>query len=400
MHDRRDKDAGKIGQSHDARVPADAKPAGRKLAGRKLAGHESPHGESAASGPDRESDNAPSGTEGVTDHAADVEAAGGRTTRVWTRRAVGGGLLFSAAGLAFGLWPRREQAAPLPVKYDGGVVPLRAPEPELAGLAGKEPGAGSDQQTAPDAEEAPPLAHPPGGRAQIAIVIDDLGLGQDATRWATSLPGPLTLAFLPYGQALAAHTGRAKANGHEVIVHLPMDPGGRADPGPKALRLGQEGVELEQRLVWNLAQVADAAGVNNHMGSALTENAAAMTAVLTRLKQDGRYFLDSRTTARSVARTIAHRLDVPFAERDVFLDNDTNPQAIARQLAETEQLARRYGSAIAIGHPHRQTLKVLETWVGEARQRGIDLVPVSTVIATRGSALWRLARDRKRGAAS
>jgi len=231
-------------------------------------------------------------------------------------------------------------------------------------------------------------------------VIDDLGLRQEETRWATSLPGPLTLAFLPYGQSLGAHTGRAVANGHEVIVHLPMDPGGRADPGPKALRLGQDAAEMEQLLAWGLAQVPQAVGVNNHMGSALTANAPAMEAVLTALKQRGHYFLDSRTTAKSVARAAAHRQDLPFARRDVFLDNDTSPQAIARQLAETEELARRYGSAIAIGHPHRQTLRALEGWVGAAQARGFDIVPVSTIIATRGSALWRLARDRRGGAGS
>ena len=410
MNDRTDKEAGKAGQSHETRDPAGVGPAGAGAAGHDRTGGDPEAAPKALNnseaGNDRDADgNRGTGpaedhpdTEDVPDPASDVEAAGSLMRQPWSRRAVSGGLVLAVGGALFGL----SRTAPRPVRSDGGMVPLRQPvasaplPPE-----GIQPEAGEGaetplEDTAAVAEPAkvPASVQRPAGPAQIAIVLDDLGLKQDETRWATNLPGPLTLAFLPYGQSLASHANRAKANGHEVILHLPMDPGGRADPGPQALRVGQDSAELERRLGWNLAQVPGIAGVNNHMGSALTENVAAMEAVLTRLKADGRYFLDSRTTARSAARAISDRLGVPYAERDVFLDNDTSPQAIVRQLAETEDLARRYGTAIAIGHPHRQTLKALETWVGEARERGFDIVPVSTVIATRGSALWRLARDR------
>ncbi len=353
--------------------------------------------------------------DGVSDPAHAVEEAGVVTegSAPWTRRAVAGGLFLAAGALAFGL--SRTGSRPLP--ETGGKVPLRPPvEPGVAMSFpdAAVPEAGEAVEIATEtaagetaaAEQAaqpvniPASAKRPEGPAQIAIVLDDLGLRQEETRWATNLPGPLTLAFLPYGQSLAAHASRAAANGHEVILHLPMDPGGRADPGPHALRLGQNTAELEQRLARSLAQVPGIVGVNNHMGSALTANASAMEAVLARLKADGRYFLDSRTTAKSAARTIADRLGVPYAERDVFLDNDTSAQSINRQLTETEELARRYGTANAIGHPHRQTLKALEAWVPNARERGFNIVPVSTIIATRGSALWRLARDRQARAGS
>lgn len=335
-------------------------------------------------------------------------SSGPGEARRWTRRAVACGLLVAAGGAAFGL--TRRIRGPMP-DAGGGKVPLQPPVAldSLSETIGSKPHPAEDatesppEETpsvetaaAPEPANIPASARRPDGPAQIAIVIDDLGLRQDETRWATNLPGPLTQAFLPYGQSLAAHASRARGNGHEVILHLPMDPGGRADPGPRALRLGLDAAELEQRLGWNLAQVPGIVGVNNHMGSALTENAAAMELVLTRLKAEGHYFLDSRTTAKSAARALADRLGVPYAERDVFLDNDTSPQAIARQLAEAEQTASRYGTAIAIGHPHRQTLKALESWVPSARERGFNIVPVSTIITTRGSALWRLARDRGR----
>lgn len=329
----------------------------------------------------------------------------------WTRRAVAGGLLAAVAGGAvFALRP-----GALPRTRDGGTVPLAPPQPEpaealpdaLPDALPAEPLPDEMARVVPEASVAgqpapqpPAVAEQPDGRPQIAIVIDDLGLKQAETRRAIALPGPLTLAFLPYGEALSSHTHGARARGHEVIVHLPMDPGARANPGPQALRLGLDPAEMERRLAWNLAQVPGHAGVNNHMGSALTENAAAMSLVLERLKQDGGYFLDSRTTARSAAREIAARIGLPYAERDVFLDNDLAATAIERQLAETETLARRYGTAIAIGHPHAQTLSVLETWLQQADAKGFDVVPVSTIIATRGSPLWRLARDRKGRAGS
>lgn len=350
----------------------------------------------------------------VADPAVNVEADGGLTEgeapRRWTRRAIAGGLALTAGGLAFGLWPRPERAG-----KGSRVVPLTpprrpepAPRPAPTDLRPEEMASVSPEATAPPQAEAilpeggkaPPLKTPPGGRPQIAIVIDDLGLRHAESRRAVDLPGPLTLAFLPYGQSIAALSERARANGHEVIVHLPMEPEGRSDPGPEALRLGLGAGELEKRLTWNLAHVPGHVGVNNHMGSAMTENAAAMELVLGRLRQDGGYFLDSRTTARSTARAIAARISLPYAERDVFLDNDITAAAIERQLAETESLARRYGSAIAIGHPHAQTLKVLEAWLPKAREKGFDLVPVSAIIATRGSPLWRLARDRKGSARS
>ena len=394
MNDRTNRHAGTTGQSHGP----------RDSAGAGSAGHDRTGGNSDADGVAD-----PAGkSEGAEVEDADAAVWAGLMRQPWTRRAVAGGLLLAAGGAVFGF--TRTGTRPVrhdPVRTDGGMVPLRHPMAEGAAQEGVLPEAGeavvpSPGQAATPTEPAnvPARLLRPSGPAQIAIVLDDLGLRQEETRWATSLPGPLTLAFLPYGQSLADHARRAAANGHEVILHLPMDSGGRADPGPKALRLGLDSAELERRLQWNLAQVPGIVGVNNHMGSALTENAAAMEVVLTRLKLEGRYFLDSRTTARSAARAASDRLGVPYAERDVFLDNDTSPQAIARQLAETEELASRYGSAIAIGHPHRQTLKALETWVGSARERGFDIVPVSTVIATRGSALWRLARDRKGSAGS
>jgi uncharacterized protein len=246
---------------------------------------------------------------------------------------------------------------------------------------------------------APRPAVPLKSRAMIAIVIDDLGLKQNASLRAAELAGPLTLAFLPYGENLQSLADTARANGHEVIVHLPMQGAATNDPGPKALINGLSPEELAARIAWSLSRFTGYTGINNHMGSKFTENAAGMAQVYDALAARNLFYLDSRTTAKSAARTLAINLKIPYAERDVFLDNTQDASYVAVQLAETEMLARRHGSAIAIGHPHQVTLETLARWIPTLAAKGIDLVPVSRVIAARASPTWRLAAygNRKDG---
>ncbi len=228
-------------------------------------------------------------------------------------------------------------------------------------------------------------------RVKIAIVLDDLGLRQNASLRATELPGPLTLAFLPYGENLQALADSAAANGHEVIVHLPMQGTDTNDPGPHALLDGLSPAELKSRIDWNLSQFTGFTGINNHMGSKFTENADGMKLVLGEVMTRKLFYLDSRTTAKSAARQIALDDKIPYAERDVFLDNTREATYVAVQLAEAEALARRHGTVIAIGHPHEVTLDTLARWIPTLKAKGIDLVPVSTVIAERATPMWRMA---------
>lgn len=228
---------------------------------------------------------------------------------------------------------------------------------------------------------------PPGaeGRPMVAIVLDDVGPQAANAARAIALPAPVTLAFLPYAEKLSSLTGAARRNGHEILVHLPMEPLGQADPGPHALRAGLGRAELLRRLDWNLARFEGYVGVNNHMGSRLTADAAAMEVVLAALKGRGLLFLDSRTTPDTVAGATARRLGLPTAERNVFLDNVIEAQAIGAQLAEAEARARRNGAAVAIGHPHPATLDMLEAWLRTASERGIAVVPLSAIISRRAS---------------
>ena len=218
----------------------------------------------------------------------------------------------------------------------------------------------------------------------IAIVIDDVGLNRAKSERAARLPGPLTLAYLPYAAGLDAQTADARAAGHELLVHVPMEPeSATEDPGPNALRTALDASETADRLDWALNRFEGYVGISNHMGSRFTADAAAMTTVLEALRARGLMFLDSRTSARTRGRGVALALELPFLERDVFLDNELSASAIGRQLDLAESVARRQGHAIAIGHPHTVTLDVLERWLPQLSGRGLVLVPVAAIVARR-----------------
>ena len=230
---------------------------------------------------------------------------------------------------------------------------------------------------------AVPVAKPFEGPV-IALVIDDLGLNRPNTRRTIELPGPLTLALMTYAETLQEFADKARSNGHELLVHFPMAPRDpRYDPGPNALRaeLGKE--ELARRLAWGLSRFEGYVGVNNHMGSGFTSSIPGMAQVMVELKARGLLYLDSLTIPGAVGAPLADRLGVPFAVRDVFIDNDHQDRAaIRRQLQQLERVALRRGAAIGIGHPHNATLEELAVWLPEVEKRGFTLVPVSALMRT------------------
>ena len=235
---------------------------------------------------------------------------------------------------------------------------------------------------------SPPANEPqfPGSGASpvIAIVIDDLGLNRRQTAAITALPGPLTLAFIPYAEDLARQTEAALDHGHEIFLHLPMEPLDPAkNPGPNALLSSLSSSDLSARLVANLDRFSGYVGVNNHMGSRLTQDAGAMMTVMGELKRRGLLFLDSLTIGGSVAQLTADKFGVPAAKRDIFLDNDPDVAAIFAQLTALEAVANQRGYAIAIGHPYGATVTALARWIPGAQARGYSIVPVSQIITAR-----------------
>ncbi|MDZ4736397.1 MAG: divergent polysaccharide deacetylase family protein [Rhodospirillaceae bacterium] len=219
------------------------------------------------------------------------------------------------------------------------------------------------------------------GRAMIAIVIDDVGVDRPNADAAIALPAPVTLSLMSYADDLPSLAATARAQGHELMLHLPMQPlDAGVDAGTYSLRIDQSPAELRAALDWALARFDGYIGVNNHMGSAFTRAPAPMAVVLSELHQRGLMFLDSRTIADSAGGAIAARLGLPHLDRDIFLDNDPSPAAIAAQLAELERIALEKGSAIGIGHPYPSTIAALQRWISELTARGIVIVPVSTIL--------------------
>lgn len=228
-------------------------------------------------------------------------------------------------------------------------------------------------------------------RPVIAIVLDDAGLNQRLTRRAIRIGAPLTIAFMAYADNLERQVGAARSAGHEILLHLPMEAMDLEErTGPNALLTGLPDEELARRIEWNLDRFIGYVGVNNHMGSRFTADRPAMETLMERLAGRGLLFLDSRTTARTVAEDSARAAGVPMLARDVFLDNIQTEESVRQQLAIAEDIARASGAAIAIGHPHAWTLAALEAWLPGLEERGITVVPLTAILRSR-----RLAQNQE-----
>lgn len=216
---------------------------------------------------------------------------------------------------------------------------------------------------------------------KLALVIDDLG--QHAARDARvlALPGPVAMAILPDSRHATKLAERANAAGKTIMLHLPMAPAG----GPYAWQPQLEQAELTRRLHSALAKVPHASGVNNHMGSQMTDQQQPMASLMSELQQRHLFFLDSRTNARTVAAAAAQRVGLASLSRDIFLDDDPSPAAVAAQFRTAVRLARKQGSVVIIGHPYPATLALLEQELPRLRAQGIDWVDIGQMIATRGN---------------
>jgi len=220
----------------------------------------------------------------------------------------------------------------------------------------------------------------------IAIVIDDLGIDRPRSQQVIELPVPLTLSFLPYASHLMEQVELGRSHGHELLVHIPMEALDRHnDPGPDALTIDLSSDEIIRRLDAALSKFNGYIGINNHMGSRFTMDAASLAPVMTALQQRGLLFLDSRTAPRSIAAATAIDFGVAAVARDVFIDHIKTPEAVREQLQVLEHIALKKGTAIGIGHPDDITLEALREWVPTVANRGFQLVPLSMVAKVR---LW------------
>lgn len=216
----------------------------------------------------------------------------------------------------------------------------------------------------------------------ISIIIDDLGYLKTRDSRALKLPGNVTYSFLPhtpYARELAIQANKLK---REVMLHQPMEAVSNSKLGPGALTLDMSQKEFLSQLKSNLEAIPNVVGINNHMGSLLTQHPGQMRWLMKELiKHNNLYFVDSYTTKSSIGQKIARENWVPTIRRDVFLDNERNPAKIRMHFRRLIEKAKETGNALGIGHPYPETMAILEEELPKLKENGIKLLPVSKLLA-------------------
>ncbi len=231
------------------------------------------------------------------------------------------------------------------------------------------------------ARPAPPPLPKAAGR--IAIVVGGVGLSQATTADAiVKLPPSVTLAFAPYGTDLERQAARAREEGHEILVQVPMEPFDYPDndPGPHTLVTSTQSSETLDRLAWVMSRLPGYVGVMNYMGGKFTASDAALTPVLREVGGRGLFYLDDGSSPRSLAPSLAASLRVPAAKADVILDAQPRAAAIDDQLARLESVAREKGFAIGAASALPVSIDRIAAWAKSLESRGIQLVPLSAAV--------------------
>lgn len=226
----------------------------------------------------------------------------------------------------------------------------------------------------------------------ISIIIDDMGNRLELGRRAVALPGVMTYAFLPHAPHSKYLATRVHEQHKQVMLHQPMMAESHRRMGPGGLSPGMTAVQVARVLAGNLASVPYVEGINNHMGSLLTQQKTMMDMFMHMLAKRGRlFFIDSRTTSASVALLEARQNGIASTSRDVFLDNNRSPELINQQLERLVSKAQHHGYALAIGHPYPETLEVLADRLPELQAQGIKMVKASVYITDKAQQryLWQ-----------
>lgn len=223
---------------------------------------------------------------------------------------------------------------------------------------------------------------------EISIIIDDIGYRLRDDRRAMTLPGSLAYAIMPMSPHAKLMSHLATEHGKTVLLHLPMQPIAVEQNkflGPGALKVGMTREQFMRTLQTDLRSLPNAVGVNNHMGSLLTQYHGQMEWLMETLNNDNKFYIDSMTISDSVAGKIARENQVPCLRRDVFLDNKLNTAYIQHQFEHLVELAKLRGHAVAIGHPHPETIRVLMKNLSELDKYGVTLVSLPDMIKDRST---------------
>ena len=227
-----------------------------------------------------------------------------------------------------------------------------------------------------------PPAYTHASPGKLVLIIDDMGYNKhdiDAFR----LNGDLTYAILPHTPFAKQYADLAFLANRDVIIHVPMESQSGKALGPGAITSDMNEQQVHQTLSAALIEVPNAIGINNHMGSLLTQNATSMTWVITFLKQHELFFLDSKTSHQSVIEQQANKHGIISFHRNVFIDNNLSEQAMLKQFNQLIRIAQKYRHAIGIAHPYPQTVAFLKKHLPSLKQKGVQLTPISKIMPTK-----------------
>lgn len=227
---------------------------------------------------------------------------------------------------------------------------------------------------------SPPALKAPVQPAKIAIIIDDLGYNLKQGAAIARLPGAITLSILPYTPNSVALAELGFQQGKEIMLHVPMSALAARPLDIGGLTASMSEQEFITALTQSLQTIPHVRGLNNHMGSYLTQLDTPMTWLMAELAREDLFFIDSRTSPDSIAWDVAIQQHVPSLKRDVFLDNDRSHTALQQQFQQLIKKARRQGFAIAIGHPYAETHQFLSEILPTLNDLNVMLVPVSDLL--------------------
>lgn len=216
---------------------------------------------------------------------------------------------------------------------------------------------------------------------KIVIIIDDLGNNPGIAKELMNMDQRITFSVLPklkYSKQIAED---ASLKNKEVILHLPMEPLSKKNkPGPGVITDDMTPEEIQKQVVDDIKSVPHIVGMNNHMGSKAASNADVMKSVLSVVKDEGLFYVDSVTSAKSKGYNTAQKLNLPSAKRDVFLDGIQDKKYVKSQIKKLVEIAKKKGLAVGIGHPHQSTVDALKEMLPQLEKEGIQIVPASEVV--------------------
>lgn len=237
----------------------------------------------------------------------------------------------------------------------------------------------SAEETVPDSTKVS-IAPPSKPLARVAIIIDDIGYSRRQGLKAISLPGSITYAIIPHSPNARFFAAEAQKHQKEIMLHAPMSNVHNIPLGKDGLTETMDEIRFKDALTSSLNSVPHISGVNNHMGSLLTQKALPMEWLMESLKERQLYFIDSRTTSHSVAWNVAQTFNIPSLKRDIFLDHEATTSFIHQQFQKLTRLAKERGYAVAIAHPYPETIRYLERHLPSLSSQGIELVSASELV--------------------